>query len=153
MAAYQLTATTAVIREADGAFIPDDPANRDWIIYVAWLAAGNVPDPYSSTPAPVSQPPVLDAAALTVAIDPTGGITVGGAFNIAGAVYLGVGVYLMLFINNEVDANYFAVINADAPNTIMTSPAVDSFYVNSMDGSGNPVDATRMSVQVFRIAS
>jgi hypothetical protein len=46
MADYQLTATDSVIRTADGAVIPDDPANRDWVEYQEWLAAGGVPDPY-----------------------------------------------------------------------------------------------------------
>jgi hypothetical protein len=50
MAEYQLTATDAVIRTADGATIPADPANRDWIEYQDWLAAGGVPDPYVKPP-------------------------------------------------------------------------------------------------------
>ncbi|WP_035690225.1 hypothetical protein [Bradyrhizobium elkanii] len=45
MADYQLTATDIVIRTADGAYIPNDPANRDWQEYQDWLAAGGVPDP------------------------------------------------------------------------------------------------------------
>ena len=46
MSEYQLTATdAAVIRTEDGAFIPNDPANRDWAEYQAWLEAGGVPDP------------------------------------------------------------------------------------------------------------
>lgn len=46
MADYQLTATDAVIRTEDGATIPNDPANRDWIEYQKWLDDGGVPDPY-----------------------------------------------------------------------------------------------------------
>lgn len=58
MAEYQLTATDAsVIRTADGASIPNDPANRDWQDYQKWLDAGGVPDPYVPPPDPGPPPP------------------------------------------------------------------------------------------------
>ena len=50
MADYQLTATEVVIRTEDGACIPNDPANRDWAEYQAWLADGGEPDPYVPPP-------------------------------------------------------------------------------------------------------
>jgi hypothetical protein len=47
MSDYQLTATESiVIRTADGACIPNDPANRDYAEYTEWLDGGGVPDPY-----------------------------------------------------------------------------------------------------------
>jgi hypothetical protein len=57
MSDYQLTATAAsVIRTEDGACIPNDPANRDWVEYQEWLAKDNVPDPYVAPPVAPPQP-------------------------------------------------------------------------------------------------
>lgn len=49
---YQLTQNPNSIRRGD-AFIPTDPANADYAEYLAWVAAGNTPDPYIVPPAPV----------------------------------------------------------------------------------------------------
>lgn len=40
---------SGVIRLTDGAFIPNDKSNRDWIEYKAWLTWGNVPLPEHTT--------------------------------------------------------------------------------------------------------
>ena len=63
MADYQLTATDTVIRTADGAHIPNDPANRDWIEYQTWLMDGGVPDPYVE-PEPVPPEPTAEQQVL-----------------------------------------------------------------------------------------
>jgi hypothetical protein len=43
---YKLTQDgSTVIRTTDGAFIPVDPANRDYAEYLKWVAAGNTPLP------------------------------------------------------------------------------------------------------------
>ena len=66
---YQLTTGDTILRLADNAFIPPDPANTDYTAYLEWVAAGNEPEP-----APEPEPPValtteqkLEAAGLTVA--------------------------------------------------------------------------------------
>jgi len=47
---YTLTSTTTIKRDADGAMIPSDPANRDYQEYLEWLAAGNMPSPVPVPP-------------------------------------------------------------------------------------------------------
>lgn len=42
---YKLTNSTSIMRAADNAFIPNDPANTDYAQYQLWLAAGNIPEP------------------------------------------------------------------------------------------------------------
>jgi hypothetical protein len=34
-----------ILRRVDGAFIPNDPANRDREAFELWVAEGNTPDP------------------------------------------------------------------------------------------------------------
>ena len=63
MAEYQLTATDVVVRTADNAFIPVEPANRDYVAYQKWLYDGGVPDPYVP-PAPVTPAPSTEQTVL-----------------------------------------------------------------------------------------
>ena len=56
MADYQLTDTTTIIRNADGASIPPDPDNRDYAEYLKWVEDGGVADPYVE-PEPVPPTP------------------------------------------------------------------------------------------------
>lgn len=48
---YQLTQGECVLRLADNAFIPPDPANADYQAYLIWLEEGNEPLP-ADEPAP-----------------------------------------------------------------------------------------------------
>ena len=65
---YQITTGDTILRLSDNAFIPPDPANTDYAAYLAWVEAGNTPEP-----APIPEPPVeltpaekLAASGLTV---------------------------------------------------------------------------------------
>jgi len=51
---YQLTTGDAILRLADNAFIPPDPANSDYAEYLTWLEAGNTPEP-APEPEPVPE--------------------------------------------------------------------------------------------------
>ena len=65
---YQLTTSTSIKRLSDGAFIPNDPGNRDYRDYLEWVEAGNTPEPAPEPPAPVELTPAekLAASGLTV---------------------------------------------------------------------------------------
>jgi hypothetical protein len=67
MADYQLATSDEngpVIRTEDGACIPNDPANRDWVEYQNWLEEGNTPDPYVPPPEPEPSPPSTEDQVL-----------------------------------------------------------------------------------------
>jgi hypothetical protein len=65
MADYQLTDSADIVRRnADQAYIPNDPANRDWVEYQQWLEDGNEPDPYAEPPVPKPSPAPEDVLLL-----------------------------------------------------------------------------------------
>ncbi len=66
---YQLTTGDCILRLADNAYIPQDPANTDYAAYLSWLNEGNTPEPAPEpAPAPELTPAEkLAAAGLTVA--------------------------------------------------------------------------------------
>lgn len=57
---YTLTENPSlIVRDEDGAFIPDDPNNTDYQAYLAWLAEGNEPKPLEPSPSPPIEIPDL----------------------------------------------------------------------------------------------
>jgi len=49
---YKLTDNTNILRLADNASIPDDPANRDYAEYLLWVDEGNTPEAADVPPDP-----------------------------------------------------------------------------------------------------
>lgn len=58
-----------MIGRDDGAVIPPDPANTDYVAFLAWEAAGNTPDPYVPPPAPPAKVVPQDLMAQFTAPD------------------------------------------------------------------------------------
>ena len=56
---YSLVAGSTAVLRSDGAFIPDDSNNQDWMAYQAWISAGH-------TPVAVPSPTVAQLAAQLV---------------------------------------------------------------------------------------
>jgi hypothetical protein len=64
MAAYKLTSNPSIVqRTSDGAGIPADLRNGDWVAYQAWLVAGNIPDPADPLAVPAAPPLTVDELA------------------------------------------------------------------------------------------
>ena len=66
---YQLTASDCILRLADSAFIPPDPANTDYAAYLEWVEAGNTPEPAPEPAAPVELTPAEKLAASGLTVD------------------------------------------------------------------------------------
>ena len=63
---YTLTAYSTIVRDADQAWIPADPANTDYQAYLAWLAEGNTPNPY--VPPPPAPEPTIEEKLASVGL-------------------------------------------------------------------------------------
>jgi hypothetical protein len=66
---YQLTVNDIILRIADGASIPPDPANTDYAAYLQWVEQGGTPEPAPEPVAPVELTPAEKLAASGLTVD------------------------------------------------------------------------------------
>jgi hypothetical protein len=66
---YQLTTGDSILRLADNAFIPSDPANTDYAAYLQWVEQGGTPEPAPEPVAPVELTPAEKLAASGLTVD------------------------------------------------------------------------------------
>ena len=71
---YQLTTYSCILRLADNAFIPLNPANTDYAAYLEWVEAGNTPEPAPEPVAPVELTPAEKLAASGLTVDELKGL-------------------------------------------------------------------------------
>jgi hypothetical protein len=77
--------------------------------------------------------------------------SIDGVFNIAAAIYLGVGQYMVLFLASQPDGGYFVAITGGAPCMTLTEKNVDYVMVEAHTAvGGDPVDPTQFGLQVYR---
>jgi len=112
--AYQLTTSTSIIRLSDGAFIPNDPGNRDYREYLKWVEDGNTPEP-----APAPPPPPPSYAAFWDAL-------------IASTVYTSIRTQSMASLPMNTLATEFIALLGDAkagrPNSIAIQSSIDAIF-------------------------
>jgi hypothetical protein len=66
---YKLTQSGTVLRLKDGASIPPNMDNIDWVEYQKWLALGNLPAPANPVVPPIPDP--IDELRTALKADPT----------------------------------------------------------------------------------
>lgn len=132
MADYKIGGGLIVLRTSDGASIPADANNRDWIDYQAWLAAGNTPDPYQTADE------ILAAAKLAVNAERDRRASLGFTFN--GVVYQS-DEKSMNTIDRHAGLAFVAITNGAAAGNYRWSDPNADYYFIAADNSHVIMDA------------
>jgi hypothetical protein len=126
---YTLLANSSVLRDSDGATIPNDPDNSDWQAYQAWVDAGN-------TPAPIPSPPVVIPPSVSL-WQAKAALQAGGLLTAANAA--------VAAANDEVLSLYWASatnISRNAPSLlgIATALSLSSAQVDALFVTANSIE-------------
>jgi len=125
---YQLTTSTSILRTTDGAFIPNDPGNRDFADYQAWLDAGNTPEP-----APAPPPPPPSYAAFWDAL-------------LASTVYASIRTQSMASLPMNTLATEFIALLGDAkagrPNEVAIQASMSAVFATGTFTAGDAAEFT-----------
>lgn len=120
-------------------------------LLVAQTARRAIPPTPPVVPDPGLIPPKLIAAALSISIANGDVASVDGAFNLVGAIYLGVGQYMLLFAVPPADTNYFIVMNDGGKLLTVSDKQTDYITIESRDVIGGPLtEASNIAIQVFK---
>ena len=112
----------------------------------------NDPGPGVPPADPGDMPPRLVASALSVEVADGDIAKVEGIYGLAGAIYLDVGQFMLLFIAEQPDTDFYALINGGAPCMSVSDKGVDYVVIAASDSVGGPgVDPAQFSVQIFRV--
>ena len=115
-----------------------------------YYVADYVPAP--PVQAPVGTvPPQLIASAFNVAVIDSDIASIDGPFNVVAAMYLDVGSYLLLFLNEELDAEYFVLASGGAAMIEATEKQTSYVMLSAVDVNGAPADPAKFNAQVYRI--
>lgn len=116
---YHFTQTGGIVRDSDGAFIPNDPANSDYQTFLVWQADGNSPTAYVA-PAPTWQSFQASAQAALDKTDTT-------VHRVAEAVALGLTTWttadVVAFMNYRRSLRAIVSAQSGTPGTLPTRPA------------------------------
>ncbi|PZA12475.1 hypothetical protein DNX69_10905 [Rhodopseudomonas palustris] len=100
---------------------------------------------------PVSQPPRVVASAMGITVENGDVAAIRGSYNIAAALYLGVGQVMLLFFVALADDDYFVVVQGHPFSTAASETTADHFIVETKDGAGDLVDPSCLSIQVYKV--
>ena len=138
------------ITSSDGLTAIDVPDDFDKLPR-AWRFVAGDWQAYTQPVAPGTVAPRLIASAFNIAVDNGDVAEMTGVFNLVAAIYLDVGQYMLLFIEPQPDADYFAVVSGDAPCLRVVDRQADYLIIESREAvGGNSVDAGMISVQAYR---